>query len=185
MVRSTSPAFTIPGEILGLDGPATGSHSDTAVALTASTACDLGLDKLPEIWGLGAGASLLRLIAEHERNESMLRINLSQSRAEARIAGFLKLLMDRTERLGFDPTMLSMPMSRTDLANHLGSDPGMRFPSALEMAQSRRHRYGSDHHQDYRGGSIDHRRLSSGRLSGPASGNQHERKPEEVISTRI
>jgi CRP/FNR family transcriptional regulator len=50
----------------------------------------------------------------------MLRINLSQSRAEARIAGFLKLLMDRTERLGFDPTMLSMPMSRTDLANHLG-----------------------------------------------------------------
>ena len=112
--------FYYPGEILGLDGPATGSHSDTAVALTASTACNLGLDKLPEIWGIGAGASLLRLIAEHERNESMLRINLSQSRAEARIAGFLKLLMDRTERLGFDPTMLSMPMSRTDLANHLG-----------------------------------------------------------------
>ena len=112
--------FYYPGEILGLDGPATGSHGDTAVALAASTACNLGLDKLPEIWGLGAGASLLRLIAEHERNESMLRINLSQSRAEARIAGFLKLLMDRTERLGFDPTMLSMPMSRTDLANHLG-----------------------------------------------------------------
>ncbi|TNF90364.1 MAG: cyclic nucleotide-binding domain-containing protein [Gammaproteobacteria bacterium] len=112
--------FYYPGEILGLDGPATGTHGDTAVALGVSTACSLGLDKLPEIWGLGAGASLLRLIAERERNEAMLRVNLSQSRAEARIAGFLKLLMDRTERLGFDPKVLSMPMSRTDLANHLG-----------------------------------------------------------------
>lgn len=112
--------FYYPGEILGLDGPATGRHSDTAVALGASTACDIGLGKLPEIWGLGAGASLLRLIGEHEQNEALLRINLSQSRAEARIAGFLKLLMDRTARLGFDPSMLSMPMSRTDLANHLG-----------------------------------------------------------------
>ncbi len=112
--------FYYPGEILGLDGPASGSHSDTAVALGVSTACSLALSKLPEVWAVGAGGSLLRLIAEHERNESMLRINLSQSRAEARIAGFLKLLMDRTERLGFDPTMLAMPMSRTDLANHLG-----------------------------------------------------------------
>jgi CRP/FNR family transcriptional regulator len=37
-----------------------------------------------------------------------------------RIAGFLKLLMERTERMGFDPTCLTTPMSRTDLANHLG-----------------------------------------------------------------
>jgi CRP/FNR family transcriptional regulator len=28
--------------------------------------------------------------------------------------------MERTERLGFDPRCLAMPMSRTDLANHLG-----------------------------------------------------------------
>jgi len=28
--------------------------------------------------------------------------------------------MDRTARLGFDPTCLPTPMSRTDLANHLG-----------------------------------------------------------------
>jgi CRP/FNR family transcriptional regulator len=112
--------FYYPGEILGLDGQATGAHGDTAQALTSSTACHLDLEDLPSIWGLGAGASVLRLIAEHDRNESLLRINLSQSRADARIAGFLKLLMDRTERLGFDPKTLAMPMSRTDLANHLG-----------------------------------------------------------------
>ncbi len=112
--------FYYPGEILGLDGPADGAHGSTAVAIASSTACALSLMDLPEIWSLGAGNSLLRLIAEQQRNEALLRINLSQSRADARIAGFLKLLMDRTGRLGFDPKTLPMPMSRTDLANHLG-----------------------------------------------------------------
>lgn len=112
--------FYYPGEILGLEGPATGLYADTAVALASGTACAVALANLPEIWSLGAGASLLRLIAEHDRNETLIRINLSQTRAEARIAGFIKLLMDRTERLGFDPKCLAMPMSRTDLANHLG-----------------------------------------------------------------
>lgn len=112
--------FYYPGEILGLEGRATGQYSGSAIALTSSTACAVALSSLPEIWNLDAGDSLLRLIAEHDKNETMLRINLSQSRAEARIAGFIKLLMDRTDRLGFDPTCLAMPMSRTDLANHLG-----------------------------------------------------------------
>ena len=113
--------FYYPGEILGLDGPATGSSQRHRCCARRLHRLQPRLEQAARRSGaLGAGGSLLRLIAEHERNESMLRINLSQSRAEARIAGFLKLLMDRTERLGFDPTMLSMPMSRTDLANHLG-----------------------------------------------------------------
>lgn len=112
--------FYYPGEILGLAGLATGRHTDIAMALAPSTACAVALSRLSEVWALGAGESLLQLIGEHEHTETLLRINLSQSRAEARIAGFLKLLMDRTARLGFAPTCLAMPMSRTDLANHLG-----------------------------------------------------------------
>jgi CRP/FNR family transcriptional regulator len=112
--------FYYPGEILGLDGAASGRFGDTAMALTSATACRMAHADLPHIWTLGAGPSLLRLIAEHEQTEAKLRINLSQTRAEMRIAGFLKLLMERTERMGFDPTCLTTPMSRTDLANHLG-----------------------------------------------------------------
>lgn len=112
--------FYYPGEILGLEGAASGRYEESAVALGSGTACAVVLDNLPRIWALGADRSILRLIAEHERNEKSLRINMSQSRADVRIAGFLKLLMERTERLGFDPTCLAMPMSRTDLANHLG-----------------------------------------------------------------
>ena len=112
--------FYYPGEILGLDGAASGSFNESSIAITSATACTVALSNLPDIWALGAGQSLLRLLAEHDQNATLLRINLSQSRADARIAGFIKLLMDRTERLGFDPTCLVMPMSRTDLANHLG-----------------------------------------------------------------
>jgi CRP/FNR family transcriptional regulator len=112
--------FYYPGEILGLSGMATGIFNESAVALTSSTACSINFQKLPALWKLGAGSALMRLIAERDLSEQMMRINLSQSRAEARIAGYLKLLMDRTARLGFDPTCLRTPMSRTDLANHLG-----------------------------------------------------------------
>lgn len=112
--------FYYPGEILGLEGAANGQYQESAVALGSATTCAVVLDNLPRLWALGADRSLLRLIAEHERNGKALRINMSQSRADVRIAGFLRLLMERTERRGFDPTCLPMPMSRTDLANHLG-----------------------------------------------------------------
>ena len=121
--------FYYPGEILGLDGSggsggsdgsASGRFSETAIALGSATACRIALDELQRMWPLGNGRTILRLIAEHNRLHTLLRINLSQSRAEVRIAGFFKLLMDRTGRLGFDVTCLPLPMSRTDLSNHLG-----------------------------------------------------------------
>ncbi|MFV2090693.1 MAG: helix-turn-helix domain-containing protein [Pseudomonadales bacterium] len=112
--------FYYPGEILGLSGMAKGTFNESAVALTSATACGIDFQNLPVLWDLGAGQALMRLIGERDLAEQMMRINLSQSRAEARIAGYLKLLMDRTARLGFDPTCLPTPMSRTDLANHLG-----------------------------------------------------------------
>ena len=112
--------FYYPGEILGLEGSASGRFGESALALGSATACSYALDALPRIWALGGAQSLLRLVAAHEQTEKALKINMSQSRAEVRIAGFLRLLMERTERLGFDPTCLSTPMSRTDLANHLG-----------------------------------------------------------------
>lgn len=112
--------FHYPGELLGLTGEATGVHDDCAQALTASTACAVPHSEFRQVFNIGAGDSLLRLLAERECNNRDLENNLRQSRAEARIAGFLVLLTRRLERLGFDRAVLPLPMSRTDLANHLG-----------------------------------------------------------------
>lgn len=112
--------FHYPGELLGLSGQATGIHTDSAQALSASTACGIRSDDFPEIFSMGAGQSLVRLIAEREHNDRCLENNLRQSKAESRIAGYLVLLAQRLQRLGFDGGVLPVPMSRTDLANHLG-----------------------------------------------------------------
>ena len=112
--------FAFPGELIGLGGQCDGSFTDTATALASSTACRIRLTDLPRLWADGAGPALLRLIGEHDQRHSSMKVNLCQSRAPARIAGFMKLLMCRLARLGFDPLHLPLPMSRTDLANHLG-----------------------------------------------------------------
>jgi CRP/FNR family transcriptional regulator, anaerobic regulatory protein len=112
--------FCYPGELLGMAGQASGEHRESASALTTSTACRLRLDDIPTLWSIGSGASLLRLLGQAERLGSDVHVNLSQSRADARVAGFLVNLAKRMQHQGRDPSRLPTPMSRTDLANHLG-----------------------------------------------------------------
>jgi CRP/FNR family transcriptional regulator len=119
--NETVTGFYYPGELIGFAGEASGSHEESAVALCPSTACQLKLASLPRLFELGeAGSSLMRLLAERERHDRRMEINLRQSKAQARIAGFFVLLGERLAPLGYTPEKLPMPMSRTDLANHLG-----------------------------------------------------------------
>jgi CRP/FNR family transcriptional regulator, anaerobic regulatory protein len=112
--------FYFPGELLGMAGQATGEHHESASALMTGTACRVQLEDIPTLWDIGSGPSLLRLIGQAERLSSADRINLSQSRADARVAGFLLALSRRMRHQGRDPHRLPTPMSRTDLASYLG-----------------------------------------------------------------
>jgi CRP/FNR family transcriptional regulator, anaerobic regulatory protein len=112
--------FFFPGELLGMAGQASGAHRESATALMTSTACRVQLDDIPTLWSIGSGPSLLRLMGQTERLRSDDHINLSQSRADARVAGFLVALSKRMQHQGRDPLRLPTPMSRTDLANYLG-----------------------------------------------------------------
>jgi CRP/FNR family transcriptional regulator, anaerobic regulatory protein len=112
--------FYYPGEILGLPGLATGTQEESAVAIETATACRIRPEALPTLWSLGAGRSLLRLLGEHDRQATTARITLSQSKADCRVARFLLELSERMSMHGRDPLVLPAPMSRTDLASHLG-----------------------------------------------------------------
>jgi CRP/FNR family transcriptional regulator len=112
--------FYYPGELVGMNGQADGRHVDSAVALDTATACRLLIADLPALWTIGAGPGFVRMLAEQQCSDSGLMINLSQSSADARVAGFLVQLAQRMQRLGRSETALPTPMSRTDLANHLG-----------------------------------------------------------------
>jgi CRP/FNR family transcriptional regulator len=112
--------FYYPGELLGLNGQASGRHSDSAVALDTATACRLLVDDIPNLWSIGAGPAFLRMVGEQQCSGFGQQINLGQSKADARVVGFLIQLATRMRCLRRSEKILPAPMSRTDLANHLG-----------------------------------------------------------------
>lgn len=112
--------FHFPGELLGLSGQVDGRYRDSAQALDTSSACRLPLAELPTLWRLRGGASLLRLVGLCEHQGAEHAVNLCRPAADARVAGFLVSLGRRMKRLGRSERCLPTPMSRTDLANHLG-----------------------------------------------------------------
>lgn len=112
--------FHYPGDVIGLAGLATGRQADSAIALETATACRVRNESLPVLWSIGGGASLLRLVGEHEEHATEARIGLTQSKADCRVARFLLDLSQRMARHGRSADVLPAPMSRTDLASYLG-----------------------------------------------------------------
>ena len=123
-VRSCGDEYTtgffFPGELMGFNGQFGGRYLDSAIALETSTVCRLLINDLPTLWSIGCGPSLLRMVAEQQENAARQQINLCQSKADARVAGFLLEASKRLRRLGRDSAAIPTPMTRTDLANHLG-----------------------------------------------------------------
>lgn len=118
--REQVTGFHFPGEIVGFSGQADGTHHETVIAMETSTACQVPVAALPELWRIGGGPSLLRLIGQTERRHAHDCVNLGQPAADARVAGFLVRLARRMAHLGRDSSCLPLPMSRTELASYLG-----------------------------------------------------------------
>ena len=112
--------FHFPGDLPGLAGLATGRHVDDATALETSTACRVPLETVPHLWQLGSGSALLHMIGRGAAVGVEAHANLSRHAADARVAGFLLGLRDRLSKQGRTADYLPLPMSRSDLANHLG-----------------------------------------------------------------
>jgi len=101
----------------GLVGPCE-SQEDYEALGQAKTM--LFLDRLPELWTLGSGQQLLALLGRAQQHAAEQQTLLARHGAESRLAGFLVGLARRRERQGLAGDRLPLPMTRTDLANHLG-----------------------------------------------------------------
>jgi len=118
--REHVTGFHFPGDLVALNGQSDGHHPDSAVALDTGSACRVPLSRLPELWALGGGARLLTLLGRAQQHATERQTLLARHGAESRLAGFLVGLARRRERQGLASDRLPLPMSRTDLANHLG-----------------------------------------------------------------
>ena len=111
--------FYFPGDLIGC-AYTNGVYADSAIALETGTVCALCVRNLSELCDIGLGSTLLKLLADREVQAARHQLNLTQPRADARLAGWLVQVSERISRLGWCPTRIPTPMSRTDLASYLG-----------------------------------------------------------------
>ena len=120
--RDQVTGFQMAGELLGLDGISTDTHTCDAVALEDSQVCTIPYDDLE---------NLSREFSElqHQFHKIMSReivrdhgvmLLLGSMRAEERLAAFLLNLTQRLRARGFSSTALVLRMTREEIGSYLG-----------------------------------------------------------------
>ncbi len=114
--------FHLPGELFGLDAITASRHPCSAVALEATSVCEVPFDRLEE---LGAEVhslprQMLRVMSKAILHDQTLLAYLSRKSAEERLAGFLLSLSQRFASRGFSAREFNLSMSRIDIGNYLG-----------------------------------------------------------------
>lgn len=114
--------FHLPGEVLGFDALADNRHQASAVALEAASACRLPYADLERIIAElpGLQRQFMRLVSREMSDDHEHMAMMGRNQAIGRLALFLHSLSRRQARLGRRDDVLTLSMSRADLANYLG-----------------------------------------------------------------
>lgn len=114
--------FHLPGELLGLDGFAEGTHTCNAMALETSSVCELPLDQLENLCHElpGLQKQMRRIMGKEVNNDHKLLLLLGKMTAEERLASFLLSLSTRMEERHWKDSEFNLSMPRQDIANYLG-----------------------------------------------------------------
>ena len=120
--RDQVTGFFMSGELIGMDGICTHSHSCDAVALEDSEVCELpfghmeALSKeIPSIQ-----THFFRLMSREIVRDQGVMLLLCNMRAEERIAAFLLNLSQRLHHRGFAANDFILRMSREEIGSYLG-----------------------------------------------------------------
>lgn len=119
--------FHVPGELVGLDALATGQHQCEAVALVDSQVCGIPYTELTSLTAdqPAVGRRLFRVFGRGTLDSQDHVQVLMRRQADERIALFLLSMLHRyrkgvEEAGGEAGTLLTLPMSREDMARYLG-----------------------------------------------------------------
>jgi CRP/FNR family transcriptional regulator, anaerobic regulatory protein len=115
--RDQVVGFYLPGDVLGLDGIATGHHQADVAALQESEVWVVPRERLDED---GTREQLPRLLAQELGRGHGTIMLLGALRAPERTAAFLLDLARRQGLPGMPASVVRLPMSRHDIGRHLG-----------------------------------------------------------------
>lgn len=114
--------FHMSGEMLGLDGIATGKHASDAVALTDADVCVVPFDRLERLSQQAHTVQryLYRLLSQEVVRKQSMMLLLGSMRAEQRVATFLLNLSQRFTAQGMSASQFILRMTRDEIGSLLG-----------------------------------------------------------------
>lgn len=120
--REQISSLDLAGEVLGLDGLATGVHASTSEALEDSEVCAIPYDRLTELVAANSGMHhvVTRLMGREIVRDHGLMLLLGSMNAEQRLAAFLLNLSKRLKARGYSATEFHLRMTRADIGSLLG-----------------------------------------------------------------
>lgn len=120
--REQVTGFQMAGEIIGMDGISSDTHTCDAVALEDSEVCEIPFSRLED---LGRELPPLqrhlhRILSREIVRDQNIMLLLGSMRAEERLATFLLNLSQRFAVRGYSPTSFQLRMTRHEIGSYLG-----------------------------------------------------------------
>lgn len=118
-------SFHLPGELFGLDAIYAKRYGFTVEALDTSVLCEMNFDELQSLCTSvpSLQKQLFNLLSRDIYNSHVNPIEHFDQTAEQKLSGFIHNLLSRLQARGHQSLELHLPMSRRDIANHLGLAP--------------------------------------------------------------
>jgi CRP/FNR family transcriptional regulator, anaerobic regulatory protein len=120
--RQQVTGFHMAGELIGLDGLASGKHATVAEALEDAVVCAIPYASLIDLVSRDSGMQHVvgRLMSREIVREHSLMLLLGSMNAEERLAAFLVNLSQRMKARGYSATEFHLRMSRAEIGSYLG-----------------------------------------------------------------
>ena len=114
--------FTLPGEVVGLDGMSDGNYASSSVVLETASVCELPYNSLEDMCHTlsGLNRQMMRIVSKEVVADQAMLLLLGKRTAEERLANFLLALSSRYHSRGLSANEFNLPMSRQDIGNYLG-----------------------------------------------------------------
>jgi CRP/FNR family transcriptional regulator len=115
-------AFHLPGELIGLDAINSKIHNSSSVALMPSQICQIPYDRLDELSAeiKGLRNQIMKLLSKEITENQALLLLLGQKKSKERMAALLVNLSSRYAARNLPSDLITLPMSRSEMANYLG-----------------------------------------------------------------
>ena len=120
--REQVTGLHMPGEMLGMDGLASGRHASDAIALDDSDVCVVPYDRLETLSyeARDVQRHLHRMFSHEIVREQRMMLLLGSMRAEERVSAFLLNLSERLTARGYSPSDFVLRLTREEIGSLLG-----------------------------------------------------------------